>query len=843
MEIVTASLCGTHVSSSGEDEPMSGVACRKMFSPLFWITISLVFLISFISRSILRVKSRDKIQREIERCLPAKIEIEEANRMEEPSFSFKFQYQIPEYDNNKASTEEPSIPIAKENELSTATSISNYRFLSEKDFSCFVEQPESVTVSVQESYIETETAAAAAAAVAVASAAAEEEEEEEEASLVHRKRKKENKFDTGFFSSENTLQQLGKEAYTEDKVKDKFWEKGKAINYETNLFSEDEVICKRRFLSEEFVGSGSDSESSMSDGYSVKDIVVDSDSDCFLSEKDFGDRYEHETDATTESSMNFTNFSVDLMDDIQQLEEAQSQSFDVSDAESAFSKSDSAYTNNHYLDESKELNEESRKLDLPSTSSKSSDEDVSESKREDVGEKITKENNERVEESVFQKETQENDAKKPKENQWDDLNDEENDELESLWEHQDLIEQLKMEIKKVRAIGLPTIFEESESPSPKTIEDLKPWRIDKKFLLEDPIDELHKFYKSYRERMRKFDILNYQKMYAIGMSDYLFRSFFTLVLLQNSIWKQFLKIACLKHRISPTKGSPPINGAQKPLLPTLTTILSQNFGHKRKSGDDQSERFVRELRCDLETVYVGQMCLSWEFLRWQYEKARELPESDPYRSHQYNQVAGEFQQFQVLIQRFVEDESFQGPRLPNYVKNRCVLRNLIQVPVVKEDSLKEKMEEQRKGNYSITSDELEDIMEESIRLFWEFVKADKDETPGLLKGLIAPQVELQEPSDYELMMHIHSILQKKEKKLKDLLRTGNCLVKKFKKPKEDRSNQDLFFAQVDLKLVARVLRMPRITNEQLSWCHKKLDKIAFVDRKIRREPSFLLFPC
>lgn len=70
------------------------------------------------------------------------------------------------------------------------------------------------------------------------------------------------------------------------------------------------------------------------------------------------------------------------------------------------------------------------------------------------------------------------------------------------------------------------------------------------------------------------------------------------------------------------------------------------------------------------------------------------------------------------------------------------------------------MEEQRKGNYSITSDELEDIMEESIRLFWEFVKADKDETPGLLKGLMAPQVELQEPSDYELMMHIHSILQK-----------------------------------------------------------------------------------
>ena len=83
----------------------------------------------------------------------------------------------------------------------------------------------------------------------------------------------------------------------------------------------------------------------------------------------------------------------------------------------------------------------------------------------------------------------------------------------------------------------------------------------------------------------------------------------------------------------------------------------------------------------------------------------------------------------------------------------------------------------------------------------------------------------------------------KEKRLKDLLRTGNCIVKKFKKPKEDRSNQNLFFSQVDMKLVARVLRMPRITSEQLQWCKAKLDKIILVDRKIQREASFLLFPC
>lgn len=110
---------------------------------------------------------------------------------------------------------------------------------------------------------------------------------------------------------------------------------------------------------------------------------------------------------------------------------------------------------------------------------------------------------------------------------WKDLTDEEEDELESLWEHQDLIEQLKLELKKVRSIGLPTILEESETPK-APVEDLKPWRIDAKFLREDPMDELNKFYKSYRERMRKFDILCYQKMYAIGMLDLSDENLFTL---------------------------------------------------------------------------------------------------------------------------------------------------------------------------------------------------------------------------------------------------------------------------------------------------------------------------
>ncbi|CAN0857716.1 hypothetical protein LINGRAHAP2_LOCUS6884 [Linum grandiflorum] len=88
-----------------------------------------------------------------------------------------------------------------------------------------------------------------------------------------------------------------------------------------------------------------------------------------------------------------------------------------------------------------------------------------------------------------------------------------NNGLEVLWEHQDLIEQMKMELKKVKATGLPTILEDDECPK-ISIEDLKPWKIEEKFDHEDKMSELHRFYKSYRDRMRKFDILNYQKTYA-----------------------------------------------------------------------------------------------------------------------------------------------------------------------------------------------------------------------------------------------------------------------------------------------------------------------------------------
>lgn len=102
---------------------------------------------------------------------------------------------------------------------------------------------------------------------------------------------------------------------------------------------------------------------------------------------------------------------------------------------------------------------------------------------------------------------------------------EDQDDLDSMWEHEEIIKQLKLELKTARTGGLPTILEESESEnesdsSPMKMADdlMKPLKInDQKLEHKDRVLEIQKVYKNYAERMRKLDVLNYQTMHAIGM--------------------------------------------------------------------------------------------------------------------------------------------------------------------------------------------------------------------------------------------------------------------------------------------------------------------------------------
>lgn len=378
----------------------------------------------------------------------------------------------------------------------------------------------------------------------------------------------------------------------------------------------------------------------------------------------------------------------------------------------------------------------------------------------------------------------------------EDSEEEEESESDILLEHRILIEQLKMDLRNVKASkGLPTILEESESP--KMADDLKPLKIEeKKFEHKDRMNEIQKFYKSYAEKMRKLDVLSYQTTYA-----------YSVLQLKDSV-------------------------RQKSSSTTVKSLIPQNFlpCKIQDSETDPMMKFIIQFRRDWEIVYIGQLCLSWEILHWQYRKALELQDYDPQGFRRYNLVAGEFQQFQVLLQRFLEDEPFQGPRVQNYVRNRCVLRKLLQVPALKDDCSRGRREI---GNDAISISMLREIIEESMRLFWEFLRVDKVAS--------VKNVELQDPADLELMTNIQTNLQKKEKKLKEILRSTNCIVKKFQKHNEDGSA--FFFAQVEIRLVSRVLHMMRFTTDQLLWCDKKLNKINFVNRRIFFEPTYLLFPC
>ncbi|KAB2090246.1 hypothetical protein ES319_A03G111600v1 [Gossypium barbadense] len=382
------------------------------------------------------------------------------------------------------------------------------------------------------------------------------------------------------------------------------------------------------------------------------------------------------------------------------------------------------------------------------------------------------------------------------------------DDSEFSSEDDDLMERLKIELKLARTGGLPTILEDFESP--KMVEQLGPLKIEEKYDHKYHIAEIQKVYKSYSDKMRKLDILNSQTMQAVS-----------LLQLKDPV------------RLSSAFG--------RSSGPAIKSILSHNVWpfKQQKPEADPAMKSIRDLHMAFETVYVGQVCLSWEILHWQYGKVKRLWECDSLATHQYNQAAEEFQRFQVLVQRFLEDEPFQDrPRVENYAKNRCALRLLLQVPVIKDDCSKYKLED------AVSNGVLSDMIEESMHVLWEFLRADKDNTNATSKTPQQAQVAPHDPIDLELLMDVRTELQKKEKRLKEIQRNTNCIIKRLQRQHQrNLLDHTLFIAQVELKLVSRVLNMLKISTDQLIWCHEKLQRINFGSRNTEIEPSFTLFPC
>lgn len=87
--------------------------------------------------------------------------------------------------------------------------------------------------------------------------------------------------------------------------------------------------------------------------------------------------------------------------------------------------------------------------------------------------------------------------------------------------------------------------------------------------------------------------------------------------------------------------------------------------------------------------------------------------------------------------------------------------HLILATCTAEDKLKDKRMARKKerDEYVITSDMLVEIVEESIRIFWRFVQADKDCTIASIYGH-KKMPELPNPEDLKLLEEVKKILQK-----------------------------------------------------------------------------------
>jgi hypothetical protein len=433
-------------------------------------------------------------------------EVDELKEKETPKFFFKFQFQT---------YREEDEPVV----LSSVTpaSTNKYEFLSGKNFSHYLEEPEVVSLTVKELYADSdgdsidykekmESGVLSDKDFAKKESEAESVREEIEEISAHSVREQDAKME---FEVETSIEEEAGKLEEENCIEESISRKGKAVVVENNVSSDGDVSRDddAQFLSDmDLIVSDSDSDSVVSN-HEFMSRYVASTSDGFLSDKDFEDVFE------LDILKDIHGQTVESTDEDLELEYLNLQNLN------------SGYEADDFDDEDSDIMEELKNIE-EAVQKPAIVEDTEMVSERDFEDNNMSNRKERGSEDNEAKDILEN----PKSNSQDSsaADSEDSNGLETLWEHQDLIEQLKMELKKVRATGLPTILEEDESP--KIMEDLKPWKIDEKFQHEDRMSELHKFYKSYRERMRKLDILSYQKVYAMSKSlitNPVFFSFFS----------------------------------------------------------------------------------------------------------------------------------------------------------------------------------------------------------------------------------------------------------------------------------------------------------------------------
>ncbi|KAK7380044.1 hypothetical protein VNO78_32394 [Psophocarpus tetragonolobus] len=258
------------------------------------------------------------------------------------------------------------------------------------------------------------------------------------------------------------------------------------------------------------------------------------------------------------------------------------------------------------------------------------------------------------------------------------------------------------------------------------------------------------------------------------------------------------------------------------------------FSSMNKKAGDMRHNPYREL----EAAYVAQICITWEALNWNYKNFQSKRAS---RGHDVDvgcpaTIAQRFQQFQVLLQRYVENEPYEHGRRPEvYARVRHLAPKLLLVPEYRETD-----DDQRDDNglhSKISSASFLNVMEDGIRTFMSFLKADKEKPCQILAAYFRRNPKpLVDPT---LLRLIKKVNQKKKMKVKDLRRSRKCLRKRKLNREEE---MEILMTLIDLKVVSRVLRMGELSEEQLHWCEEKMSKVRVVEGKLQRDSNPLFFP-
>ncbi|KAL3636910.1 hypothetical protein CASFOL_019209 [Castilleja foliolosa] len=138
-------------------------------------------------------------------------------------------------------------------------------------------------------------------------------------------------------------------------------------------------------------------------------------------------------------------------------------------------------------------------------------------------------------------------------------------------------------------------------------------------------------------------------------------------------------------------------------------------------------------------------------------------------------------------------------------------------------------------DYMVLATDLIRVIESSILSFRQFIKTDKKKQGGVRNIFTTPN-QMATPGQ-----QIQSSLEKKATKLKDVWKRNKSYKKKTWPSTSD--DVEMLLGLIDVKVLLRILRMVRISKEQLFWCEEKIKKLGFSEGKLQRDPTPIVFPC